>query len=172
MERRSLPALHPMSLSTVRNFLFRAPGSANVDPIADMVEKLAASGSKVKIVRLGHPARVLPGAMSHTIDDVYRDSNAFEVVKAIVEDMDKLQKDINRSRTFGEKKGKRAEWNGMRKDLKTREISGLQQIIKDADVVLCTCTGAQDRNLKKFNELFGSLYQPRPVVSTSDDLFL
>lgn len=122
----------------------------------DMVEKLAASGSKVKIVRLGHPARVLPGAMSHTLDDVYRDSNSFDVVKGIVEDMDKLQKDINRARTFAEKRGKRAEWNQLRKDLKTREVSGLHQIISEADVVLCTCTGAQEKNLKRMSALFGA----------------
>jgi ATP-dependent RNA/DNA helicase IGHMBP2 len=129
-----------------------APSNIAVD---NMVERIARGGPKgLRMVRIGHPARVLSTAAAFTLDDVYRDSNAYEVVRAMVADMDRLQKDIQRTRNWSERRSKRNEWNAMKKELKQRETQGVRAILRDANVVLATCTGAADKNLSFARDMF------------------
>jgi len=60
-----------------------------------------------------------------------------------------LQKEIDKTRNFGERRNKRAQWRELRSDLKKMQAQGMQQIVKDANVVLATCTGAFDKYVLK-----------------------
>ena len=105
----------------------------------------------LKIVRIGHPARVQNSALGFTVEEQYRQSNAYEIVQALQEDMDKTAKEISKA-SFGQKRVLRREWNDMRRDLKKVSVTGMKQVVTDANVVLATCTGADDRLLRDISQ--------------------
>lgn len=123
---------------------------SKVGQAASLTEENAAGTTFVgdlKIVRIGHPARVQNSALGFTVEEQYRQSNAYEIVRALQEDMDKTAKEISKA-SFGQKRVLRREWTDMRRDLKKVSISGMKQVVTDANVVLATCTGADDRLLR------------------------
>src|ERR1700712_1669440 len=62
------------------------PSNISVDNI---VERLASH--KVPMIRLGHPARLLPSVLNHSLDVLTRTSDAAEIVQDIRKEMDAKQ---------------------------------------------------------------------------------
>jgi len=61
-----------------------APSNIAVD---NLVERLAAS--KVKLVRLGHPARLLPTIQCHSLDAILSSSDETQIVEDVRTDINK-----------------------------------------------------------------------------------
>lgn len=125
-----------------------APSNVAVDNIVERLSPF--SRNNFKMVRIGHPARVQQSiALNYTVEELYRQSNGYEVVKALEEDMDKLAKEIQRgSTTFAARRQLKRDWIDLKRDLKKVSTTAMKQVILDANVVLATCTGADDRLLR------------------------
>lgn len=154
-----------------QRLLVCAPSNVAVDNIVERLAPFTRGGSKslskagqssslseanasgtefvgdLKIVRIGHPARVQTVALNFTVEEQYRQSNGYEVVQALQEDMDKTAKEISKA-SFGQKRQLRRDWNDMRRDLKKVSMTAMKQVVSQANVVLATCTGADDRLLR------------------------
>ncbi|KAH0254564.1 DNA helicase, partial [Aureobasidium melanogenum] len=87
------------------------PSNISVDNI---VERL--SPHKVPMVRLGHPARLLPGVLNHSLDILTRTSDAAALVKDIRNEMDAKQASIRKTRNGRERKAIYGEIKELRKD--------------------------------------------------------
>ncbi|XP_028287550.1 DNA-binding protein SMUBP-2 [Parambassis ranga] len=112
--------------------------SSNV-AVDNLVERLAQC--KAKVLRLGHPARLLESIQKHSLDAILAQSDNANIIADIRKDIDKA--------FMGRKKMEKGErWNfkreigELRKELKNREATSIAQILKSADVVLSTNTGA------------------------------
>src|SRR3954447_12805240 len=92
------------------------PSNISVDNI---VERLAPH--KVPIVRLGHPARLLPSVLNHSLDVLTRTSEAGAIVKDVRAEMDAKQASIRKTRTGRERKAIYAELKELRKEYRQRE---------------------------------------------------
>jgi ATP-dependent RNA/DNA helicase IGHMBP2 len=127
------------------------PSSSN-DVFSSSSSSAASSSSNshlFKMVRIGHPARVSSNAaLYYTVEEQYRQSNGYEVVKALEEDMDRIAKEISRTSSFAAKRPLKREWLDMKRDLKKTMSTAMSQVIQSANVVLATCTGADDRLLR------------------------
>uniref|UniRef100_A0A673N0N2 DNA helicase n=1 Tax=Sinocyclocheilus rhinocerous TaxID=307959 RepID=A0A673N0N2_9TELE len=110
-----------------------APSNVAVD---NLVERLAKS--KVKVLRLGHPARLLESIQKHSLDAVLAHSDNTNIISDIRKDMDK------KARDKGQRSNLRLEIRELRRELRTREEMAITQILKRADVILATNTGASD----------------------------
>ncbi|XP_071353814.1 DNA-binding protein SMUBP-2 isoform X2 [Trachinotus anak] len=121
-----------------------APSNVAVD---NLVERLAQC--KAKVLRLGHPARLLESIQKHSLDAILAQSDNASIITDIRKDIDKAFMGMKKHEK-GERVNFRREIGELRKELKTREATAIAQILKSADVVLSTNTGACDDGPLKF----------------------
>ncbi|XP_034032279.1 DNA-binding protein SMUBP-2 isoform X2 [Thalassophryne amazonica] len=122
-----------------------APSNVAVD---NLVESLARC--KAKVLRLGHPARLLEAIQKHSLDAILAQSDNANIIADIRKDIDKAFMGMKMICDKGEKVSFKKEVGELRRELKTRETAAITQILKSADVVLSTNTGACDDGPLKF----------------------
>ncbi|POS76833.1 hypothetical protein DHEL01_v204781 [Diaporthe helianthi] len=123
------------------------PSNISVDNI---VERL--SPHKIPIVRLGHPARLLPSVLNHSLDVLTRTSEAGQIVKDVRDEMDAKQASIKKTRNGRERKAIYMDLKDLRKEYRIREKGCISNLVKGSKVVLATLHGAGGFQLR--NEEF------------------
>ncbi|XP_053175060.1 DNA-binding protein SMUBP-2 isoform X2 [Scomber japonicus] len=116
--------------------------------VDNLVERLARC--KAKVLRLGHPARLLESIQKHSLDAILANSDNANILADIRKDIDKAFMGMKKKSEKGERMNFRREVGELRKELKTREATAIAQILKKADVVLSTNTGACDNGPLKY----------------------
>ncbi|XP_057693691.1 DNA-binding protein SMUBP-2 [Corythoichthys intestinalis] len=122
-----------------------APSNVALD---NLVERLARC--KAKVLRLGHPARLLDSIQKHSLDAILAKSDNANIIADIRRDIDNAFLGMKKNNEKGERGNHKREIGELRKELKTREATAITQILKSADVVLATNTGASDDGPLKF----------------------
>ncbi|KZF23554.1 P-loop containing nucleoside triphosphate hydrolase protein, partial [Xylona heveae TC161] len=123
------------------------PSNISVDNI---VERL--SPHKVPMVRLGHPARLLPSVLDHSLDVLTQTSDAAEIVRDIRQEMDSKQASIRKTRNGRERKAIYGDLRELRKEFRERERRCVGNLVSESKVVLATLHGAGGFQLR--NEEF------------------
>ncbi|NWX17947.1 SMBP2 protein, partial [Aegotheles bennettii] len=114
-----------------------APSNVAVD---NLVERLA--GSKARILRLGHPARLLQPIQQHSLDAVLARGDNAQIVADIRKDIDQAFAKTKKAQDKGERSHYLSEVKALRKELKEREEAAMVAALTHASVVLATNTGA------------------------------
>jgi DNA polymerase alpha-associated DNA helicase A len=122
------------------------PSNISVDNI---VERL--SPHKIPIVRLGHPARLLPSVLNHSLDVLTQTSEAAAIVKDVRKEMDTKQASIRKTRNGRERKAIYADLKELRKEYREREKKCVGNLVGGSKVVLTTLHGAGGFQLKNEN---------------------
>ena len=130
-------------LDRKKHLLVCGPSNISVDNI---VERL--SSHKVPMVRLGHPARLLPGVLNHSLDVLTRTSDAAAIVNDIRAEMDAKQASTRKTRSGRERKAIYGEMRELRKEYRQREGQVVSELLKSSKVVLSTLHGAGGYHLK------------------------
>jgi len=120
-----------------------APSNIAVD---NMVERLAKL--KVNVVRVGHPARLLPEVIDYSLDAICAKGDAAAILKDVRADMNQNVKAAATTRDKAKRRELRAEFKELRKEVRIRERKAIDQIIQTADVVCCTTAGAATKKLR------------------------
>jgi DNA polymerase alpha-associated DNA helicase A len=113
------------------------PSNISVDNI---VERLAPH--KIPIVRLGHPARLLPSVLNHSLDVLTQTSDAAAIVKDVRKEMDIKQASIRKTKSGRERKAIYGDLKELRKEFREREKKCIGTLIGGSKVVLATLHGA------------------------------
>ena len=100
------------------------------------------------MVRIGHPARLLPSVLSHSLDVLTQTSEAAIVVKDIRKEMDFKQAGIKKTRNGGERKAMYGEIKELRKEYRVRESQCVTNLVGGSKVVLATLHGAGGFHLR------------------------
>uniref|UniRef100_A0A8C3KWM8 DNA-binding protein SMUBP-2 n=1 Tax=Chrysolophus pictus TaxID=9089 RepID=A0A8C3KWM8_CHRPC len=130
-----------------------APSNVAVD---NLVERLA--GYKARILRLGHPARLLEPIQQHSLDAVLAHSDSAQIVADVRKDIDQAFAKCKKSQDKGERGHFLSEIKALRKELKEREETAMTAALTHANVVLATNTGASsDGPLKLLPESYFDL---------------
>ncbi|EAT81858.2 hypothetical protein SNOG_10464 [Parastagonospora nodorum SN15] len=119
------------------------PSNISVDNI---VERLASH--KVPMVRLGHPARLLPSVLNHSLDVLTRTSEAAALVQDVRKEMDDKQNSIRKTRNAKERRQVYTELKELRKEYRERERGCVNNLVSGSKVVLATLHGAGGFHLK------------------------
>ena len=122
------------------------PSNISVDNI---VERLASH--KVPMVRLGHPARLLPSVLGHSLEVLTKTSDAATLVQDIRSEMDSKQASIRKTRNGRERKAIYGEMRELRKEYRDRENKCVDSLVRGSKVVLATLHGAGGFHLKHQN---------------------
>ncbi|KFO93163.1 DNA-binding protein SMUBP-2, partial [Buceros rhinoceros silvestris] len=114
-----------------------APSNVAVD---NLVERLA--GSRARVLRLGHPARLLEPIQQHSLDAVLARGDNAQIVADIRKDIDQAFAKTKKAQDKGERSHFLGEIKALRKELKEREETAMAAALTHASVVLATNTGA------------------------------
>ncbi|NXP64496.1 SMBP2 protein, partial [Chloropsis cyanopogon] len=114
-----------------------APSNVAVD---NLVERLAGRGAR--LLRLGHPARLLPPIQQHCLDAVLARGDSARLVADIRSDIDQAWAKTKKAQDKGERSHFLGEIKTLRKELKEREEAAMAAALSQASVVLATNTGA------------------------------
>lgn len=119
------------------------PSNISVDNI---VERLAPH--KVPMVRLGHPARLLPSVLNHSLDVLTKTSEAAALVQDVRKEMDAKQSSIRKTRNAKERRQIYTELRELRQEFRERENGCVKTLVESSKVVLATLHGAGGFHLK------------------------
>lgn len=113
--------------------------------VDNIVERLARH--RVKLVRLGHPARLLPQVLESALDaQVLRGDNS-SLANDIRKEMKSLNGKLLRTKDKNTRREIQKELRILSKEERKRQQLAVTDVIKNADVVLTTLTGASSRKL-------------------------
>ncbi|XP_024018439.1 DNA-binding protein SMUBP-2 isoform X2 [Morus notabilis] len=114
--------------------------------VDNIVERLARH--RVKLVRLGHPARLLPQVLESALDaQVLRGDNS-SLANDIRKEMKALNGKLLKTRDKNARRDIQKELRTLSKEERKRQQLAVTDVIKNADVVLTTLTGAVSRKLE------------------------
>ena len=124
-------------------------GPSNI-AVDNIVERLAIH--KLPIVRLGHPARLLPSVLNHSLDVLTQTSEAAGIVQDVRKEMDAKQASIKKTRNGRERRAIYTDMKDLRKEYREREKQCVTTLVGGSKVVLATLHGAGGFQLR--NEEF------------------
>ncbi|KAF4870661.1 DNA polymerase alpha-associated DNA helicase A [Colletotrichum siamense] len=119
------------------------PSNISVDNI---VERLAPH--KIPILRLGHPARLQPSVVAHSLDVLTQTSEAGAIVKDVRAEMDAKQASIKKTRNGRERRQIYGDLKELRKEFRERERRCVSNLVRESKVVLATLHGAGGHQLR------------------------
>jgi len=106
--------------------------------------------SSIRLVRLGHPARVTSAVLDHTLDNLVRTGEGSEVRRGIREDMDTTLKAIvkaQRSNDRSQRNQLRREMRELHKELRRVERMAVRDNLKSMQVVCATLTNCASKTM-------------------------
>ncbi|KAI1613162.1 P-loop containing nucleoside triphosphate hydrolase protein [Exophiala viscosa] len=121
------------------------PSNISVDNI---VERLALTSPSTPIVRLGHPARLLPSVLNHSLEVLTRTSEAGGIVNDVRKEMDEKQASIRKTRNGRERRVIYTDLKDLRKEYREREGRCIDGLVRSSKVVLATLHGAGGHQTK------------------------
>ena len=113
--------------------------------VDNLTEKLVAAG--IRVVRLGHPARLLPSVVDSSLDAQLDKSEAMHTVRELRRELDVSLKRLRRARDRDHRRDQREEVRILRQGIREMERRAAAEIVQNAAVVLTTNVGAADSRL-------------------------
>ncbi|KAL8370811.1 hypothetical protein RB595_000922 [Gaeumannomyces hyphopodioides] len=122
-----------------------APSNVAVDNVAERL----APHSGVPIVRIGHPARLLPSVVAHSLDVLTQTSEAGAIVRDVRAEMDAKQASIKKTKSAKERRLVYADLKELRREFRERERKCVTDLVRSSKVVLATLHGAGGFQLRQ-----------------------
>lgn len=111
------------------------------------------AGNPEKLVRIGHPARLLGSNLKHSLDVLSKTSYSGEggdnqmILKDIENDIGSILGQIRKCKRYGERRALWAELKQLKRELRQRERKIVHDLLVNAQVVLSTLHGAGSNEL-------------------------
>ncbi|KAL4932971.1 putative DNA helicase [Aspergillus undulatus] len=128
-----------------RNLRVLVCGPSNIS-VDNIVERLAPN--KIPVVRIGHPARLLPSVLDHSLEVLTQTSEAAAIVRDVRREIDEKVASIRKTRFGREKRAIYQDIKELRKEFRERESKCVDNLVRESSVVLATLHGAGGHQLK------------------------
>lgn len=103
-------------------------------------------GQRLRVVRLGHPARLQPAILPYCLEALVQKADGTEIVQDVRDELQQYLQILARPRDRDKRIAAR-EVKALRKEIRTREEKVVSELIHNANVVLATCVGAANTKL-------------------------
>lgn len=117
-----------------------APSNIAVDNLAERLVK-----KDLKLVRLGHPARLLPSVQAHSLEALVDASDGAQIVRDMKRELQVLARKRGKIRDRDERRALDDERRALRDQLREISRRTVDELLAHADVVLATNTGPLHR---------------------------
>ena len=142
-----------------------APSNVAVDNILDRLvasseakRNIRNSGGKatpvrLQVVRLGHPARLSPKALAHSLEALVHAADGTEIVNDCKQELTRYIRMLTDSNnksvviSYDQRKKAKSEIRLLQKEIRTREEKVVDQLVQQRNVILATNVGASARVL-------------------------
>ena len=121
-----------------------APSNVAVDNIA---ERLALVEPSPGFVRAGHPARIMPKVLKHSLEYQVQQTDEAKLAEDIRKELNELERKDRKACDRTKRYAIRAEKRQLRKELRAREKSAVRRLLSRKDIILSTISGAGARVL-------------------------
>lgn len=113
-----------------------------------LLARLVAENTKnnLRLVRLGHPARLQPAILPYCLEALVQRADGTEIVQDVRNELHEYLKILAKPRGKDKRIAAR-EVKILRKEIRVREEKVVDELIKNANVVLATCVGAANTKL-------------------------
>ncbi|KAE9333793.1 DNA-binding protein [Phytophthora fragariae] len=129
--------------------LLCAPSNIAVDNVLDKLASTCSTlGKKLRLTRVGHPARVLPQILKYCLDAKIESAEGTEIVNDIRKEMSAMQTKLQKTRDKSVRYQLRREMKANRKEIREREQKVVGDIVQHSNVVFATNVGAASKLLK------------------------
>ena len=144
-------------LAQGKRLLVCTPSNIAVDNILERLPSQTnkKSSTGAQMVRIGHPARILPAVMEYSLDYQLRQSDGGQIVDDIKREIDATLAKVSKAKSYGDRKELYQQIKILRKDLRKREPQVLNQLIGGCRAVFTTLSSCGSRMLQ--NEKFDIL---------------
>jgi len=139
--------------------LVTAPSNVAVDNILERLlattqivqQSSKSETSKLRAVRLGHPARIKPSILSHSLESLVQSHDGTAIVQDVRSELLSYIQIASNPKSRGmDKRVAYREMKGLRKEIRQREGKVVDSLIQDAQVVLATNVGAASHILDDY----------------------
>lgn len=126
-----------------------ATAASNI-AVDNVVERLVGASKKLKVLRVGHPARLLPSVLDTCLDARVLASDSSALAKDCRSEMKALTSQLLKLKRFqkAEKREIREELKRLRKEERQRQIAAISEVMRRSNVVCSTLTNCQSRHLR------------------------
>ncbi|KAF4317090.1 hypothetical protein BBO99_00008016 [Phytophthora kernoviae] len=125
-----------------------APSNIAVDNVLDKLSSTCSTlGKKLRLTRVGHPARVLPQILKYCLDAKIENAEGTEIVNDIRKEMTAMQTKLQKTRDKSVRYQLRREMKANRKEIREREQKVVGDIVQHSNVVFATNVGAASKLL-------------------------
>jgi len=145
----------------VDNVLERVMSLENEKQTSDTNKQKAASNksgrkSKIKAVRLGHPARIQHGIQKYSLESLVQSSEGTEIVRDCRSELKQYLNTLSNAKSRpSEKRVAYREMKSLKKEIRTREEKVVGEILRDSNVVLATNVGAASSVFNRMRDAKG-----------------
>ncbi|KAL4145980.1 hypothetical protein PRNP1_011853 [Phytophthora ramorum] len=126
-----------------------APSNIAVDNVLDkLASTCSVLGKKLRLTRVGHPARVLPQILKYCLDAKIQSAEGTDIVNDIRKEMSSMQTKLQKTRDKSVRYQLRRDMKANRKEIREREQKVVGDIVQHSNVVFATNVGAASKLLK------------------------
>ncbi|KAI8367668.1 P-loop containing nucleoside triphosphate hydrolase protein [Radiomyces spectabilis] len=122
-------------------------GPSNISVADNLVERLARH--RMNLVRIGHPARILPTVLEHSLDIITRTCDSGQIIADLRREMDDTLAKVGKTRNRSDRRVLYNHLKDLRKDYRARERKVVDEVVQGAQVVISTLNGCASRNMLK-----------------------
>lgn len=129
-----------------------APSNVAVDNVlaklADSLDLLPPDKKNLKMIRIGHPARLLPQVLKYCLDARIQSADGTEIVQDVKKELESVRRNLVKTKDKSVRRKLRGEQKVLRKEIRTREDKVIDTVIQQSQVVLATNVGASSHVLR------------------------
>ncbi|KAL6453383.1 HCS1 DNA polymerase alpha-associated DNA helicase A [Candida maltosa Xu316] len=129
------------------------PSNISVDTI---LERLGDKYKTGQLIRIGHPARLLPINLQHSLE-ILSKSYGREVIQDIEKDIQGVLAKIKKCKRYSERRVLYQELKNLKKELKQREKKIVHELLLQSQVIISTLHGAGSYELKSNDIAFDTI---------------
>jgi len=110
--------------------------------------------NEVQMIRLGHPSRIHPSILSHSMDYILQHHGDKSIVDDVKEEINQLRREMKKStwsrerKTRESMKDQKTRLKGLQRELRTRQEDLLSTILQESSIILSTTTGSSTYKIK------------------------
>jgi ATP-dependent RNA/DNA helicase IGHMBP2 len=124
--------------------------SASNVAVDNVVERISKAAPKLRSVRVGHPARLLPEVLDRSLEALVLRSDSSRLAADCRDEIKQLNRRLLKlgKRDYAERREIRSEVRKLGKEERQRQGKAATEVLRRAQVVCCTLTGVHARSVR------------------------